>query len=90
MDMKVEHAYQRSIETVANWIQTELNSSKTQVFFRTYSPVHFRFVLFLKQHNLSSTLKSTCIPFPLPFLVKKKKKPTRTMIPCRNRIKKIK
>ncbi|KAK4587160.1 hypothetical protein RGQ29_024043 [Quercus rubra] len=42
MDMKVEHAYQRSIETVANWIQTELNSSKTQVFFRTYSPVHFR------------------------------------------------
>ncbi|KAM3707406.1 hypothetical protein ACJW30_02G024400 [Castanea mollissima] len=42
MDMNVEHAYQRSIETVANWIQTELNSSKTQVFFRTYSPVHFR------------------------------------------------
>uniref|UniRef100_A0A2N9HNP4 Uncharacterized protein n=1 Tax=Fagus sylvatica TaxID=28930 RepID=A0A2N9HNP4_FAGSY len=42
MDMEVEHAYQRSIETVMHWIQTELNSSKTQVFFRTYSPVHFR------------------------------------------------
>ncbi|KAF3962471.1 hypothetical protein CMV_013022 [Castanea mollissima] len=42
MDMKVEHAYRRSIETVSHWIHTELNSSKTQVFFRTYAPVHFR------------------------------------------------
>ncbi|XP_062177230.1 protein trichome birefringence-like 10 [Alnus glutinosa] len=42
MDMKVEHAYRKSIETVVHWIQTKLNSSKTQVFFRTYAPVHFR------------------------------------------------
>ncbi|KAK7828857.1 protein trichome birefringence-like 10 [Quercus suber] len=42
MDMEVEHAYHRSIETVSHWIHTELNSSKTQVFFRTYAPVHFR------------------------------------------------
>ncbi|GMY27507.1 protein trichome birefringence-like 10 [Fagus crenata] len=42
MDMKVEHAYRRSIETVLHWVNTELNSSKTQVFFRTYAPVHFR------------------------------------------------
>ncbi|KAG6726673.1 hypothetical protein I3842_02G092200 [Carya illinoinensis] len=42
MDMNVEHAYQRSIETVLHWIHTKLNSSKTQVFFRTYAPVHFR------------------------------------------------
>ncbi|KAG6668309.1 protein trichome birefringence-like 10 [Carya illinoinensis] len=42
MDMKVEHAYQRSIETVVHWIHTRLNTSKTQVFFRTYAPVHFR------------------------------------------------
>ena len=48
MDMEVEHAYRRSIETVSHWIHTELNSSKTQVFFRTYAPVHFRFVLLLK------------------------------------------
>ncbi|KAM4116087.1 hypothetical protein ACB094_02G024400 [Castanea mollissima] len=41
-DMKVEHAYRRSIETVIQWVNTELNSSKTQVFFHTYSPVHFR------------------------------------------------
>lgn len=44
MDMKVEHAYRRSIETVIRWVNTQLNSSKTQVFFPTYSPVHFRFV----------------------------------------------
>lgn len=42
MDMKVEHAYQKSMETVIHWIHNELNSSKTQVFFRTYAPVHFR------------------------------------------------
>lgn len=48
MDMKVEHAYRKSIETVVHWIETKLNSSKTQVFFRTYAPVHFRFASFLK------------------------------------------
>ncbi|GMY27508.1 protein trichome birefringence-like 10 [Fagus crenata] len=42
MDMTVEHAYHRSIETVVHWIHNELNSSKTQVFFRSYAPVHFR------------------------------------------------
>lgn len=44
MDMKVEDAYHRSIETVVDYIHKELNTSKTQVFFRTYAPVHFRFV----------------------------------------------
>ena len=48
MDMKVEDAYRKSIETVVHWIETKLNSSKTQVFFRTYAPVHFRFASFLK------------------------------------------
>lgn len=53
MDMKVEHAYKRSMETVVSWIDKKINSSKTQVFFRTYAPVHFRsfsnsFVLFVE------------------------------------------
>ncbi|KAA8548597.1 hypothetical protein F0562_000281 [Nyssa sinensis] len=42
MEMKVDSAYQKSIETVVDWINRELNTSKTQVFFRTYAPVHFR------------------------------------------------
>ncbi|KAL5097327.1 hypothetical protein RYX36_001654 [Vicia faba] len=42
LDMKVEDAYKRSIETTLNWIKDLINSSKTQVFFRTYAPVHFR------------------------------------------------
>ncbi|KAA8543223.1 hypothetical protein F0562_021282 [Nyssa sinensis] len=41
MEMSVESAYQRSIETLLNWIGTEVNMSKTQVFFRSYAPVHF-------------------------------------------------
>ncbi|GAB4851131.1 Protein trichome birefringence-like 10 [Ancistrocladus abbreviatus] len=42
MGMEVESAYRRSIETVVDWINREVNTSKTQVFFRTYAPVHFR------------------------------------------------
>ncbi|TXG71977.1 hypothetical protein EZV62_000556 [Acer yangbiense] len=42
MKMKVEHAYRRSIETVVHWIHNEVNTNKTQVFFRTFAPVHFR------------------------------------------------
>ncbi|KAF8394437.1 hypothetical protein HHK36_020645 [Tetracentron sinense] len=41
-DMSVESAYRRSIETVVDWIGSEVNTSKTHVFFRTYAPVHFR------------------------------------------------
>ncbi|XP_057956784.1 protein trichome birefringence-like 11 isoform X1 [Malania oleifera] len=42
MDMKVENAYKRSIETVVEWIHSKINASKTQVFLRTFAPVHFR------------------------------------------------
>ncbi|XP_020223249.1 protein trichome birefringence-like 11 [Cajanus cajan] len=42
LEMKVEEAYKRSIETVLKWIQNTVNPGKTQVFFRTYAPVHFR------------------------------------------------
>ncbi|XP_057956785.1 protein trichome birefringence-like 11 isoform X2 [Malania oleifera] len=43
MDMKVENAYKRSIETVVEWIHSKINASKTQVFLRTFAPVHFSF-----------------------------------------------
>ncbi|RYQ84417.1 hypothetical protein Ahy_B10g103733 [Arachis hypogaea] len=41
MEMKVEDAYRKSMETVLNWIQDTVNLNKSQVFFRTYAPVHF-------------------------------------------------
>nr|GMD72610.1 protein trichome birefringence-like 10 [Ipomoea batatas] len=42
MDMKVDVAYQKSLQTVVNWIQREVDPNRTLVFFRTYAPVHFR------------------------------------------------
>ncbi|XP_019180649.1 PREDICTED: protein trichome birefringence-like 10 [Ipomoea nil] len=41
-DMEVDLAYQKSLQTVVNWINREVNPFKTMVFFRTYAPVHFR------------------------------------------------
>ncbi|KAJ4955500.1 hypothetical protein NE237_012283 [Protea cynaroides] len=41
-DMSVQSAYQRSIITLVDWIGREVNMSKTQIFFRTFAPVHFR------------------------------------------------
>ncbi|PNT65465.1 hypothetical protein BRADI_4g42860v3 [Brachypodium distachyon] len=42
MEMTVHDAYQRSIQTLFDWLHKEVNTSKTQVIFRTYAPVHFR------------------------------------------------
>ncbi|KAK9945323.1 hypothetical protein M0R45_010844 [Rubus argutus] len=41
MNMSVKTAYRRSIETVIDWIGSEVNTSKTYILFRTYAPVHF-------------------------------------------------
>lgn len=42
MNMTVEDAYRRSLETVLDWISAHVNMSKSQVYFRSYAPVHFR------------------------------------------------
>ncbi|KAL2922505.1 Protein trichome birefringence-like 10 [Bienertia sinuspersici] len=42
MNIKQDAAYRRSLETVLDWINREVNTNKTQVFFRSYAPVHFR------------------------------------------------
>ncbi|KAL5701748.1 Protein trichome birefringence-like 10 [Ranunculus cassubicifolius] len=42
LNMSVDDAYFRSIDTVLKWIHKEVNTNKTQVIFRTYAPVHFR------------------------------------------------
>ncbi|XAR61214.1 hypothetical protein NMG60_11034853 [Bertholletia excelsa] len=41
MDMRVESAFRRSIETLVEWIGNEVDLNKTQVLFRSYAPVHF-------------------------------------------------
>ncbi|KAH9316152.1 hypothetical protein KI387_024779 [Taxus chinensis] len=42
MTMDVLTAFERSMKTVMEWISKEVNTEKTHVFFRSYSPVHFR------------------------------------------------
>lgn len=42
MNMTVEDAYQRTLETVLDWISAHVNMSKSQVYFRSFAPVHFR------------------------------------------------
>lgn len=46
MNMDVDDAYGRALRTVVDWVHKEVNASKTQVFFRTYAPVHFRYLSF--------------------------------------------
>ncbi|XP_050366169.1 protein trichome birefringence-like 10 [Argentina anserina] len=41
MNMTVETAYRRSMETLIDWIDGEVNMNKTHVLYRTYAPVHF-------------------------------------------------
>ncbi|RCV14296.1 hypothetical protein SETIT_2G414200v2 [Setaria italica] len=42
LNMSVEDAYQRAMNTLQKWIQKEVNAVKTLVVFRTYSPAHVR------------------------------------------------
>ncbi|GLT66692.1 hypothetical protein SLA2020_390450 [Shorea laevis] len=42
MNMSVESAFRRSLETLIDWIGSQVNMSKTYVLFRTHSTVHFR------------------------------------------------
>lgn len=42
MEMSVETAFRKSIETFITWLGNEVNMKKTKVFFRTYAPLHYR------------------------------------------------
>lgn len=57
MNMSVDSAYERSLHTVSEWVRHEVNTTKQQVFFRTYAPVHFRSYL-----NLYFPLNFFCSP----------------------------
>ncbi|XP_051128076.1 protein trichome birefringence-like 10 [Andrographis paniculata] len=41
-DMTIDAAYKKALETVVEWILRKVNTTITQVVFRTYAPVHFR------------------------------------------------
>ncbi|XP_074268949.1 protein trichome birefringence-like 11 [Silene latifolia] len=41
MNMTVETAFRRSIETLVSWVDSQVNVTKTSVYFRSYAPVHF-------------------------------------------------
>lgn len=43
MNMNLRTAFQKSIETLVDFVTTQVDTNKTQVLFRTYAPVHFRF-----------------------------------------------
>ncbi|CAM8957858.1 unnamed protein product [Rhodiola kirilowii] len=42
MTMNVEEAFRRSLQTWKKWVMESLDSRKTHVVFRSYSPVHYR------------------------------------------------
>ncbi|KAH6799668.1 hypothetical protein C2S51_036152 [Perilla frutescens var. frutescens] len=42
METSVQDAFRRSILTLMDWINREVNLSRTHIMFRTYSPAHFR------------------------------------------------
>ncbi|KAH7577522.1 hypothetical protein JRO89_XS01G0262600 [Xanthoceras sorbifolium] len=42
MNMSVQTAFKKSIETLIDWIGREVNMTKTQVLFRSFTPSHFR------------------------------------------------
>ncbi|CAL1411435.1 unnamed protein product [Linum trigynum] len=41
IEMGIKEAYRKSMETVMHWIMNEVDTNKTQIFFRTYEPAHF-------------------------------------------------
>ncbi|XP_030953871.1 protein trichome birefringence-like [Quercus lobata] len=41
-EMSVEEAFRKALSTWARWVDTNIDPKKTVVFFRAYSPSHFR------------------------------------------------
>ncbi|KAL4377365.1 hypothetical protein GQ457_02G003200 [Hibiscus cannabinus] len=42
LEMDIATAFGKSIETLLNFVRGQVNTNKTKVYFRTYSPEHFR------------------------------------------------
>ncbi len=44
MDMDLETAFTKSLRTLVEWVDANV-SPKTQIFFRSFASVHFRYIL---------------------------------------------
>lgn len=44
--LEVADAYKKALKTWAKWVDANINSSKTRVFFRGYSASHFKYYKF--------------------------------------------
>ncbi|KAK4792773.1 hypothetical protein SAY86_023208 [Trapa natans] len=42
LEMSIQQAYRRALETFFHWIRNDVDETKTQIFFRTFAPIHFR------------------------------------------------
>lgn len=40
--MSVGEAFTKAMKTVARYVEKNMNPAKSQVFFRSYAPVHFK------------------------------------------------
>ncbi|KAJ7517383.1 hypothetical protein O6H91_21G021300 [Diphasiastrum complanatum] len=46
-DMKVESAFRRAMRTWGEWVKSQVDTNKTHILFRGYSPPHFRCLLYI-------------------------------------------
>lgn len=59
MNLKMDPAtaFRKSIETLLDFVHSQVNANKTLVFFRTYAPSHFRFYsMFFKYSMFTDSL----------------------------------
>ncbi|KAG8477706.1 hypothetical protein CXB51_027655 [Gossypium anomalum] len=64
MKMDLTNAFQKSIETLVDFVASQVDTKKTQVMLRTYAPVHFRYAPFL----FSLTINASFL-IPVPFFL---------------------
>lgn len=48
-DMDVKEAYKTALTTWANWIDSNVDPTKTRVFFQGISPVHYQYLIFCSE-----------------------------------------
>ncbi|PHT37502.1 Protein trichome birefringence-like 9 [Capsicum baccatum] len=63
MTMNVVEAFRRSLNTLASWVIQNTKPEKTHVFFRSFSPVHYRKVQYFVPNNQLSISKNDLLLF---------------------------
>lgn len=52
LGMSIPTAFRTALETWASWIDTKINPNRTRVFFRTFEPSHWRYLLLIAMHSM--------------------------------------